>query len=37
MPTTAFITSEGEVVDGHAGELSGRALEAAVRRLLLES
>lgn len=37
MPTTAFITSEGEVVDVHGGELSGRALEAAVRRLLLES
>lgn len=37
MPTTAFITAEGEVVDVHGGELSGRALEAAVRRLLLAS
>jgi len=35
MPTTAFITAEGEVVDVHGGELSGRELEAAVRRLLL--
>lgn len=37
MPTTAFITAEGEVVDVHGGELSGRALEATVRRLLLRS
>lgn len=37
MPTTAFITAEGEVLDVHGGELSGRALEAAVRRLLLGS
>lgn len=37
MPTTAFITPEGEVVDVHGGELSGRALEAKVRRLLLGS
>jgi thiol-disulfide isomerase/thioredoxin len=35
IPTTAFITAEGAVVEVHGGELSGRALEAAVRRLLL--
>lgn len=34
MPTTVFLSADGEVVDVHGGELSQRALETKIDRLL---
>lgn len=34
MPTTVFLSADGKVIDVHAGELSPRALDAKIDRLV---
>lgn len=37
LPATAFVTADGRLLELHQGELSSRALAAAIRRLTLRS